>query len=335
MQDSDLESEGGGDDDDAVSALQQALDDCETALVGAEERNDAALETLAEVEEEAGELARSEAKAKGDRDRAQDEVDEIEALPEFATLSEDLNEASAELARRAVELDQAKRNAEALDVDTIDRRIKQLDTHRQKTHERKLELEREIMRLEARIESEGGQGLAERTAAARDELEAANSALDRMTNEADTLSLLRTVLAQAREEMSQSLVGPVAQRARKYTQRILPGSDPVFGGELELASLRRSGNDETIEWLSKGTQEQLSLLARLGFAELLQDEGYPVSLMLDDPLAYSDDYRLNATIDVLHEFSQKMQVIVLTCRERAFRTAPGNRIAMSQSQAAA
>jgi hypothetical protein len=136
------------------------------------------------------------------------------------------------------------------------------------------------------------------------------------------------VLAEAREEVSRSLVGPVAQRARRYTERILPGCEPVFGGDLGLATIRRGGADEDCDLLSQGTQEQLSVLSRLAFAELLREEGRPVSLILDDPLVYSDDLRLDAMIDLLAEAAQDMQVILFTCRERAFRAAPGNRVQM-------
>lgn len=45
-----------------------------------------------------------------------------------------------------------------------------------------------------------------------------------------------------------------------------------------------------------------------------------------DPLVYSDDGRLDTMIEMLTEASTRMQIIVLTCRERAFRHIPGNRI---------
>lgn len=52
----------------------------------------------------------------------------------------------------------------------------------------------------------------------------------------------------------------------------------------------------------------------------------PVSLILDDPLVYSDDARLDLMIDILNEAATRMQVILLTCCDRAFRHVPGNRI---------
>lgn len=40
---------------------------------------------------------------------------------------------------------------------------------------------------------------------------------------------------------------------------------------------------------------------RLAFADLLIEDGAPISLILDDPLAYSDDARLETMTDILLE----------------------------------
>ena len=61
---------------------------------------------------------------------------------------------------------------------------------------------------------------------------------------------------------------------------------------------------------------------------MLLEKGRPVSLILDDPLAYSDDARLDLMSDILAEAAERMQVILLTCRERAFRHLGGTHIAI-------
>jgi len=65
---------------------------------------------------------------------------------------------------------------------------------------------------------------------------------------------------------------------------------------------------------------------RIAFADVLLEQGRPVSLILDDPLVYSDDGRLDLMTEILSEAAERMQVILLTCRERAFRHIDGNRI---------
>jgi len=81
--------------------------------------------------------------------------------------------------------------------------------------------------------------------------------------------------------------------------------------------------------LSRGTQEQLAILTRLAFADLLLEDGAPISLILDDPLVYSDDARLETMTEILQDAAQRMQVILLTCRTKAFRHVDGNRITLT------
>lgn len=61
---------------------------------------------------------------------------------------------------------------------------------------------------------------------------------------------------------------------------------------------------------------------------MLLEQGAPVSLILDDPLVYSDDTRLDIMTEILTEAATRMQVILLTCRDRAFRHL-GNRISLT------
>lgn len=187
------------------------------------------------------------------------------------------------------------------------------------------DLEKAIAGLEVRIEAEGGNGLADRAAVAREEADAAASNLARVSQEAETLQLLRDTLEAARAETSRTFVGPVAKRAHRYIERLLPGCDPSFGDDLGLTSITRGGPDESCADRSKGTQEQLAVLTRLAFAEILLEQGVPVSLIVDDPLVYSDDTRLDLMTEILLEAATRMQVILLTCRDRAFRHL-GNRV---------
>lgn len=111
----------------------------------------------------------------------------------------------------------------------------------------------DIARLEGTIESEGGLGLADRAAAAQDEKEAAHAALQRVTEEADTLKLLRETLETARNESSAKFVGPFAKRAKRYVAQLLPDCDLTFSDDLTLETVVRSGVDEDCATLPRGT----------------------------------------------------------------------------------
>jgi uncharacterized protein YhaN len=65
--------------------------------------------------------------------------------------------------------------------------------------------------------------------------------------------------------------------------------------------------------LSRGTQQQVYLLLRLGLLELVARSGERLPLLLDDALALSDDDRRAEILRVLEE--EERQVIYFTARE--------------------
>ena len=290
--------------------------------------DEAASEQLRALEARNAPLVVLETGAERDALNAAAQLAAIESKPEVARLDDALLEARQQEAAAMVGLDDAERAATAHDVAAIENRIGVLDKRVDAARTQRNDLEKAIAGLEARIEAEGGKGLADRAAAAREEAEAAAAALARVTQEADTLKLLRDTLESARAETSRTFVGPVAKRAHRHIQRLLPGCDLSFGEDLGLDSIMRGGMSEGCSDLSKGTQEQLAVLTRLAFADMLLEQGAPVSLILDDPLVYSDDSRLDLMTEILTEAATRMQVILLTCRDRAFRHL-GNRIALT------
>ncbi len=311
-----------------VTILAAALEAADTKLARAEGTQDSAIAALRRAEEADAPLALTEAGAVSDLANAKTLLQEIEARPEWVSLDADLDRARATAAEAAVQLEEAKRNASAHDVAAINRKIEVIDARVRVSAETRTKLETEIARLEGTIESEGGLGLADRAAAAQEEVDAANAALQRVTEEADTLKLLRDTMESARNETAAKFVGPVAKRAKRYIAQLLPDCDLTFAEDLTLASVSRIGVDESCANLSRGTQEQLAVLTRIAFADLLLEQGKPVSLILDDPLVYSDDGRLDTMIEILTEAATRMQIILLTCRDRAFRHVPGNRVVL-------
>lgn len=309
-----------------VPELETAQDAAEAAFVRAEAVHRQAEADLREAEKAETPLAIAEQTARNESAAIAQELDRIAAHPDFATLADALPRAREANAAAALALQQARDDAAAFDEEALRRRIATFAARRKAAEDARGDLRSRIAVLEARIESDGGKGLAEKAAAARDEDEAAQAALVRIGEEAEVLRLLRDTLAEAQAQTARTITGPVARRAERYLGRVLHGAEARFGEDLGLASIRRGGLEEACEQLSRGTQEQLAVLTRLAFADMLLEQGRPVSLILDDPLVYADDIRLDAMIDLIAEASQHMQVILLTCRERAFRHVEGNRI---------
>jgi uncharacterized protein YhaN len=73
----------------------------------------------------------------------------------------------------------------------------------------------------------------------------------------------------------------------------------------------------------------------LGFARLFASAGVATPLILDDALVYCDDDRMAAMCAVLQSASQHHQVLVLTCRERAFSNLTGQRVQLTPWMSAA
>lgn len=76
---------------------------------------------------------------------------------------------------------------------------------------------------------------------------------------------------------------------------------------------RRKGVQE----MSRGTLEQLYLAMRFGLIGEYESRSEPLPAVLDDVFVNFDDERDEKLIEVLNQFSQQRQVIVLTCHQRS------------------
>ena len=239
------------------------------------------------------------------------------------------DEARQELGRRLEALEQAKDATQAFDADRIRRSIANIVQAQTRAGEERIAFVAQIASLESTVASDGPKGLAGMAAEAREAEQALATEHDRLAKEAEMLDLLRTTLQTAGDVASRTFLGPVTRRAARYVERILPGCGLSFDENLGLAAITRGGIDESCGDLSRGTQEQLAVLTRLAFADLLLERGAPVSLILDDPLVYSDDTRFEIITDILLEAAERMQVILLTCRSKAFRHVAGHNISLT------
>src|SRR3546814_7724436 len=77
-------------------------------------------------------------------------------------------------------------------------------------------------------------------------------------------------------------------------------------------------------------RERLSVLTRLAFGRLCARDGKPAPVILDDALVYSDDDRIERMFDALHRQAREQQIIVFSCRQRAFQRLGGNVLQMTE-----
>jgi uncharacterized protein YhaN len=136
--------------------------------------------------------------------------------------------------------------------------------------------------------------------------------------ETAVLQLLQQTLREAEREAKALYLAPVVSRVEPYLKMLLPGTGLVLDENLSISAIQRNGTAEAFDRLSDGTQEQLAVLTRLAFAELLLTQGRPATVILDDALAFSDDLRIERMFDILMRAGEKVQILVLTCRKRLF-----------------
>jgi hypothetical protein len=184
--------------------------------------------------------------------------------------------------------------------------------------------------LDARIDLHSGNGVEEELADVTARLTLAQARLDSLTFEVAVLNTLIRHLDAARETARERYFQPVMAELQPLLRVLWPEAELRFDGESLLpTTLIRNGQEEDIGILSGGTQEQIALLVRLAFARLLARSGHAAPVILDDALVFTDDDRIERMFDALHAQAQDLQIIVLSCRQRAFRDLGGRKLAFA------
>jgi DNA repair exonuclease SbcCD ATPase subunit len=237
-----------------------------------------------------------------------------------------------EVARAEARLRQLREQAPETSLEAVEQRIAEL---RQTLADRAASLrthELTIERLRARIQALAGGGLDERLAGARRRLDELERECAKYRAEVEALELLLRVLRDAERDAKERYVGPLARRIRPYLQALFPGAELEVDEGLRITAIARRSGAEPFERLSDGTREQIAVLTRLAFAELLADQGRPAVVVLDDALVFSDDQRIEQMFEILVRAAAKLQIILLTCRERVFAGLPAQRLRLEQVQ---
>jgi uncharacterized protein YhaN len=200
----------------------------------------------------------------------------------------------------------------------IDAQIKRLENSARIYQNEAARLRAEIARSSATIIAGEGDGVEEELENARAEELRLNKEIEDCKREIAVLQLLRDTLRTAESEAKALYLAPVTTRVEPYLRVLIPGTNLMLDEDLHIARLKRNGMEEDFTRLSDGTQEQIAVLTRLAFAELLLDQGRPATVILDDALVFSDDERIERMFNIMTRAAERLQIIVLTCRKRLF-----------------
>lgn len=216
--------------------------------------------------------------------------------------------------------------ASAIDLATTEARLARAKSASGQADREIAKAREELAGLGATILALADEGLEEQLSALAEERVEAQARATRYEAEVRSLTRLRRALEDARSRARDAYFAPVLRELQPLLSILHPGAQLVIDDTTLLpTTLTRNGQDESLEILSGGTREQLAILTRLAFAGLFAAAGRPVPVILDDALVHSDDDRIEAMFDALHRTSRDQQILVFTCRQRAFAALGGER----------
>ncbi|MEP3741129.1 MAG: AAA family ATPase [Sulfitobacter pontiacus] len=211
----------------------------------------------------------------------------------------------------------------------LEARIGRLEQAIKDRREKRGNLKETIAGLRSHIEVLEGVGLDEAIEQKASELERATDDRHRAEREVRVLGFLLATLRAAEQEAKERYLSPVLNRVRPYLQLLFPGAEITIDEDLRIVGvIREAGYEEAFHHLSMGTQEQIAVLIRLAFAEMLVEQGQPATVILDDALVFSDDRRMNRMFDILNMAARNVQVVIFTCREQLFEELGGRQLSL-------
>ncbi len=321
-----------GDAPDPAEAAR-ALAEAEAARIAAQSAHGAAAERHGEARLQAARAEAAAAAAEDRRARAADAMagtgaEDLETLDDVA--------AGAVAALEAARLRLQRIARDAPDLAAAEAALARARSVDREAREAIGRLRPEIARLDERISRGAGEAVEERLSGAEQDLAAAEADLARIDHDVAVLQRLEKALDAAKAEARDRYFAPVAAELRPLLSLLWPDAELTWEAETILpTALVRDGTTEPVEILSGGTQEQVALLVRLAFARMLAKAGRHAPVILDDALVFTDDDRIERMFDALHRQAGDLQIIVLSCRQRAFRALGGRTLQLVTSGAAA
>jgi hypothetical protein len=341
---------------EGLDALRTALARAETLAADAPEATeDVASVTAALAQAESAEhSARAAAKAVHDLSvqageaRAAAEANRLSAERQMAASLAEAGDPAALAARiadlraRAPALSETATKADgaltalraaAPDIATAEARLTRAKGAVDKARVAEQKSREELASLNATIFALAEEGIEERLATIAGDRAEAEARAARYEGEVRALTRLKHALDAARTQARDAYFGPVLRELQPLLAILHPGAQlTIDDTSLLPATLTRNGQPEALEILSGGTREQVAILTRLAFARLFATAGRSVPVILDDALVHSDDDRIEAMFDALHRTARDQQILVLTCRQRAFAALGGEKAEMVLEQ---
>ena len=293
------------------------------ALATASERLEACRLELANAQTKAARAAAAVESAVGRRARAVGQIAGLED-PEAARggLSKEVCELTIGLTEATRQREEIAATAPALDAAQATLKRAQSIVDRAETDGQRIRIA--LGKLDTMIDVLAGEAVEEELSDLVVRADDAERLLEELKFEVAVLKRLEDVLESARASARDRYMEPVLVELEPLVRLLWPEAAlRLDADEVLPAVLEREGTEEEFEVLSGGTQEQIALLVRLAFARMLARGGTSAPVILDDAIVFTDDDRIERMFDALTRQAEDIQIIVLSCRQRAFRDLGG------------
>lgn len=223
----------------------------------------------------------------------------------------------AHITQLAAQLQAARPDIVQQDIQRLERSMAQMVQSHQQRHV-------QVQLLEQSLQLAGAQGLEEQREALQGELGRAEQRWQALRRRALALDWLCQKLESKRQDALARLQAPLQEHLQRYLQLLLPDAKLEVNEQLAPAQLWRRGAGGAMEAgdfesLSFGAREQLALISRFAYADLLREAGRPTLLILDDALVHADQGRLAQMKRVIFDAAQRHQVLLFTCHPEWWR----------------
>lgn len=249
--------------------------------------------------------------------RLQDDISAPDRKQRKEQASNRLTDLNAEAQQLDISLKQRQHAIDAANPEVLEQDVKRFTRAAESMQQQARARAAEINELQVRLETLGAQGLEEARENTRQEYQRQQRRDAELRRRADALSLLLELLKAERQAVTRRLQAPLQKHLNRYLKLLFPGAELSVDDDLRPNTLIRQGASqpqrEDLDALSFGAREQMGLITRLAYADLLQEAGRPTLIILDDALVHCDQARREQMKRILFDAAQRHQILLFSC----------------------
>ena len=261
--------------------------------------------------------------ARQERDALQAALDDPQRLADLAARRGEWLEAGERATALQAEIAAVEQRIAVARPDILRQDVERLRRSADEAERARQTRELQRVQLETALAAAGAQGLEEELSRATAEQAQTRRRCAELQRRAEALDYLLQRLEQRRQALTRRLQAPLQQHLDRYLQLLFPTARLDVDEQLVPGALSRPSQRgievADFETLSFGAREQMGVIARLAYADLLKAAGRPTLVILDDALVHSDEARLAQMKRVLFDASQRHQLLLFTCHPAQWR----------------